>query len=142
MPTFRAGLTANQTGITSGVNTKVTFNSKNTAGTFWDTNTNFDAATNYRFTPTVSGYYQINIGLDVGVSGNATRGIALIYKNGSQYSLGTNIIGVTTYGCIVSDIVYFNGSTDYIEAYVTIYGTGAQGIATSSFFSGSMIRAA
>jgi hypothetical protein len=43
------------TTITSNTFTKVQINTEE-----FDTNSNFDSTTNYRFTPTVAGYYQVN----------------------------------------------------------------------------------
>ena len=53
-PAFSVQMGSTQS-ISSGTYTKLQFNTKN-----YDTNNNFDATTNYRFTPTVAGYYQIN----------------------------------------------------------------------------------
>jgi len=51
MPAFSAYANTNQTTSASYVATKVQINTKE-----FDTNNNFDATTNYRFTPTVAGY--------------------------------------------------------------------------------------
>jgi hypothetical protein len=45
----------------------------------WDTNNNFDSTTNYRFTPTVAGYYQINAHLIA--TGSPGECYIAIYKN-------------------------------------------------------------
>ena len=55
-PTFSAYLSSGQT-ISNATHTKIQYNTEE-----WDTNNNYDNATNYRFTPTVAGYYQINAG--------------------------------------------------------------------------------
>jgi hypothetical protein len=53
-PAFSVYSTANQ--VTATVTyTKIQLNTEN-----FDTNNNFDSTTNYRFTPTVAGYYQIS----------------------------------------------------------------------------------
>ena len=52
-PTFSAFLGTNQ--VVSTGQTKIQLNIK-----LWDTNSNYDKATNNRFTPTVAGYYQVN----------------------------------------------------------------------------------
>ena len=116
----------------------------------FDTASAFDSTTNYRFTPLVAGYYQINGGIQF----NATicrSGIALIYKNGSSYKQGTYMPQATTTDAanqapIVSSLVYLNGSTDYVELYgwsQTLSGT----ITTTSgsintWFNGSLVRSA
>jgi len=111
----------------------------------FDTNNNFDSTTNYRFTPTVAGYYQISSGVEL--AGNINGGVAIvIYKNGSAYKTGSfypngNVSPIAT----VSSLVYFNGSTDYVE----IYAYQASGISLNtvsgiqfSWFNGAMIRGA
>lgn len=99
------------TSMSSGTWTKIAFQVE-----LWDTNSNYDNATNYRFTPTVAGYYQVN-----GCFNMATTGLQLlsIYRNGSEYKRGTQLYnpGGTNTQSPVSGIVYLNGSTDYIELY-------------------------
>ena len=137
MPAFSAYLSANQS-ISTGVYTKVQFNIKE-----FDTNSNYDNATNYRFTPTVAGYYQVNSTVDVSGSIATTFQTLAIYKNGSSFKSGnltTNSGGRIT----VSALIYLNGSTDYIEVYGYITGTspafgGGSGI---TYFQASMVRGA
>ena len=109
----------------------------------FDTNSNYDTS-NYRFTPTVAGYYQIN-GAVNWPSPVTQNGIA-IYKNGSAFKYGyNNGNGGNTYGTIVSALIYFNGSIDYVELY-TIQSTGssqnASGSSIATYLQGSMTRAA
>jgi len=112
-PAFSAYLASTQS-VTNNVATKVTINTE-----VFDTNSNFDNATNYRFTPTVAGYYQVNGVLRLSAASSLSAGWVSIYKNGSEYSRGTEyntaILGVPQ--LVVSDMVYLNGSTDYIELY-------------------------
>jgi len=135
MPAFSAYANTNQS-IGASTFTKLQINS--TATTGFDTNSNYSIS-NYRFTPTVAGYYQINGA--VGYTANpGTYGIATIYKNNSEFLRGTQ--GSNT-NCIVSGIIYFNGSTDYVElwAYASNAST-ASGVSYLTYFNGSMIRAA
>ena len=107
----------------------------------FDTNSNFDSTTNYRFTPTVAGYYQIN-GVVQFAAGVANL-IASIYKNGAEYLRG-GIQAPSSFQAAVSGIVYLNGSSDYVELY-SFNTTGLiDTVATSSAtqFSGAMIRSA
>jgi hypothetical protein len=133
MPAFSAYQSASQT-PSAGTFTKVQYQTEE-----FDTNNNFDSTTNYRFTPTVAGYYQINGAVKYGNSGEV---VLAIYKNGSAYKWGLdNLYG---YASTISCVVYFNGSTDYIELYVYI-GTGGSitsALATQTWFNGSMVRAA
>ena len=142
VPAFSVYLSTSQS-ITSGVTTKAQFNTKD-----FDTANCFDATTNYRYTPTVAGYYQINATLRVNaVSGSPNSCEVVLYKNGSQYTnlcALNNSLGSAT---IISGscIVYLNGSTDYIEIYGDINGTTTSfggGATNGSRFSGSLIRGA
>jgi hypothetical protein len=113
-PAFSAYQSSAQSALANATFTKIQFQTEE-----YDTNNNFDNATNYRFTPTVAGYYQINS--RVGLSPDLLAGgsITAIYKNGSEIKRGG--INATTSGLgaasIVSSQVYMNGSTDYVEIY-------------------------
>ena len=108
----------------------------------FDTNNNFDSTTNYRFTPTVAGYYQINgqIAFTTWVAG----GELAIFKNGSQFKNGNN--ANNTAWATVSAVIYFNGSTDYVELYIAqTSGSTQTSTATSvanNYFNGALIRGA
>jgi hypothetical protein len=137
MPAFGVTLSADQT-VSSNTFTKVAFNVET-----FDTNNNFDSTTNYRFTPTVAGYYQLNFVLAFPTGANTC--IASIYKNGSEYLRGTRTdSSAAGLGSSVSAIVYFNGSSDYVEAYGFTSGTtfagGATGVACN--FNGALVRTA
>ena len=107
----------------------------------FDTNSNYDNATNYRFTPTVAGYYQISC--SVSFAGSNTI-IPTLYKNGTEYKRGpqgTASMNQSGFSILVS----LNGSTDYIE----LYGYQASGVtintvanAMSTYFQASMVRSA
>jgi hypothetical protein len=135
-PAFSAYKSSNQTGISANTWTKAQLNVED-----FDTASCFDNSTNYRFTPNVAGYYQIN-GNVSGNNSTAYMGTA-IYKNGSLYTRtwSDNSQGMTA---MVSAIIYFNGSTDYVELYGymsdagTFYSAGERGC----FMSGAMVRAA
>ena len=111
VPKFRAGQVAAPQITTGGSFTKVTLDSVT-----FDTNANF---ANSRFTPTVAGYYQITVSITSQNTGGTTSLLAAIYKNGSAYSISTgNAQGAAgTSATTVSDIVFCNGSTDFIEAF-------------------------
>jgi hypothetical protein len=139
-PAFSAYQSVSQT-FTSSTFTKIQLQTKE-----FDTNTNFDASTNYRFTPTVAGYYQINGQFNALASVSQTRIIAFIYKNGSTYKAGSDITvptgGVATRST-VSSILYLNGSTDYVELYGYIVGTGTitgSTVIYDTYFNGCLVR--
>jgi len=112
-PTFSAYQSTQQT-IATATLTKVQLQSKE-----FDTNSNFDNTTNYRFTPTVAGYYKVSGQVNFS-GGFAIQNIfATIYKNGTEFKRGTRVscVAGTAVGVVVSALVSFNGSTDYIELY-------------------------
>ena len=140
-PAFSAYLPANQV-IANNTITKVPMSLEE-----FDTNSCFDT-TNYRFLPTVAGYYQINVAAYI--SGTAVAGyiIAYIYKNGSSYKfviapyVASNGIGGTS----LSSVIYCNGTTDYIEFYVYQNTGASQGLigtnSTQIVFNGALVRGA
>jgi len=139
IPTFSAYKSASQASIPNATFTKVTFQSEE-----WDTNNNFDNATNYRFTPTVAGYYQFNWELDTG--GNTTSGsLADLYKNGSTYkrSNGVFVASISEQYVSGSALAYANGTTDYFEIYAYMAGGGTVygGTTVYSFFQGILVKA-
>jgi hypothetical protein len=131
-PAFSAYQSSAQT-LSSNTATKIQFQTK-----LFDTNNNFDNATNYRFTPTVAGYYQVNAAIQAQTS--FTGGTIYLYKNGSsQFATGMAVVsGGGTF--VLSHLVQMNGTTDYLEVYGNI-GTG-QALAVATFFQASMVRAA
>jgi hypothetical protein len=134
-PAFSAYQSTLQT-IPSNTPTKLQFQTKE-----FDTNNNYDNTTNYRFTPTVAGYYQINACCNVAASPSAVQ--CRIYKNGSLYKAGGNSSGATLYQNSVSSLVYCNGTTDYIEIYVIFtVGQNTENASGSTWFNGAMVRAA
>ena len=75
--------------------------------------------------------------------------IVSIYKNGSRYKDGSrnmNSVGGTGAASMTSSIVYFNGTTDYVELYTyNSNTTSASAVGASNFetfFSGAMVRGA
>ena len=115
-PLFRAELVSDQT-ISASTSTKVAFNNA-----VYDTNSNYNTST-YRFTPTVAGYYNVGAKCRFGsAGGSVTLQQTYLYKNGSLHN--TMMLLHTTLGNYHelggTDIVYLNGTTDYIELYAYI----------------------
>ena len=133
MPAFSANQTSSQT-VSSVTNTKIQFQTK-----VFDTATAFDNTTNYRFTPQVAGYYQINA--SIGGWATVTYTQLQLYKNGSQYNLlGSQQNANQVNG---SCLIYCNGSTDYLEIYIYMtLGQATGGSSTQTYFNGSLVRAA
>ena len=122
------------TAISAGTRTKITFDNE-----VFDTNNNFASS---RFTPTVAGYYQINLSFQD--TGTSTILQAELYKNGSPYATGGYVGNAALfYIAAVSTIVYMNGTTDYLEGYCYSSATNTVGSSSASnFFNGALVRAA
>lgn len=134
-PAFFAYRTGDQTGMTGGTWTKVQLNTE-----AFDTAGAFDSTTNYRFTPLTAGYYHFNGCLYcLGSTGTTQAGVA-IYKNGVASAKSTPPSGVASVGTTL----YMNGSTDYVEMFGLVSGTGTLSFpATTSDlinFSGVLVR--
>jgi len=112
-PAFRAYPSSTQA-IPTVTFTKMVLN----AETF-DTDNCFDSSTNYRFTPTVEGYYNVNVAGYLQSLGDNDTHLVSIYKNGTEYTRGTQIQhgGSADSVCVATALVYCNGTTDYIEFY-------------------------
>ena len=122
------------TGLTQGVVTKILFQTER-----FDTASNFDSS---RFTPTVAGYYQINANVTI-VNVSVGTSLVHLYKNGSQYNRGSRVNINDFVGLFVGDLVYMNGTTDYLEVYAFTNGTSTQTEAgVMTYFSGFLARSA
>jgi hypothetical protein len=135
-PAFSASASGAQTGISSGVNVKILFQTE-----AFDTNSNFASS---RFTPTVAGYYQINSAVQfiIGSSAGSTNFLS-IWKNGSEYSRGIRMYQAApsiTMGLVACSVVYCNGSTDYIEIYAFSSGGTWATEGALSYFQACLVR--
>ena len=141
-PAFSVWRNGDQTGITSGVSTKVQLNTE-----IFDTASAFDSTTNYRFQPTVAGYYQLSGCVDVAGTG-LTYGMAQLFKNGSDINHGSFSAGATSeFQSSISLVVYLNGSTDYVELYALAFVTAGTFTINAtqpwqSYFTGVLVRTA
>ncbi|MCK5612176.1 hypothetical protein KAR91_60450 [Candidatus Pacearchaeota archaeon] len=108
--TCRVGRNTNQS-IPSGVWTKIQFNTE-----LWDVNSEFSP---YRFTAKEAGYYQVNVGAMMSDMADGNRVNIAIYKTGGVHSYTWEYAGNAGFcGSYLSDMVYLNGTTDYITTYV------------------------
>jgi hypothetical protein len=133
-PAFSAYISS-QT-LSSGTVTKIAFSLKE-----YDTANCFDNTTNYRFQPTVPGYYLMSGGIQINVTDTTIT--VLLYKNGSNYRALQTLSTATAGGCYGSSLVYLNGSTDYVE----LYGRAGSGQALNpssiyTYFQGYLARSA
>ena len=140
-PAFSAYYTSGTTSISNSTWTKV-----NLATEDFDTNSNFASS---RFTPTVAGYYQISGAVYMAGGGALTQAGVSIYKNGTAYKTaaasGSNAsLPFNAPQVCVSSVVYFNGSTDYVELHCFINDNAASPIyvsgISSTWFNGVLVR--
>lgn len=128
---FRARRSTAQT-TTGGAFTKIQFATED-----FDTNNNYDNATNYRYTAPVSGFYQVN----ARCSGNGnTQLVIALYKNGSVYQRGSHNSVNAVDGVVYSDLVQLTAA-DYIEIF--LFGDTGVALETSagsqSYFSAYLV---
>lgn len=119
--------------VTSGVDTKVQLQTEE-----FDTAGAFDSTTNYRFQPSVAGYYFIDGHIQLGAT--ATYIIPMIFKNGAVAKNGPTVS--TASSGAVGALIFLNGSSDYVELYVQIGVT--QDLATGArytYFQAHLARA-
>ena len=138
-PAFSAYQNTSQTSLTASTWTKVKLDAEE-----FDTANCFDSTTNYRFTPTVAGYYQIDGAVKSTTGASYNYYASGIYKNGSLFKQGSTF-GITSANpcTTVSALIYFNGSTDYVELYV-ITGNSSTSVETGAsvtYFQGFLARA-
>jgi len=114
-PTFRATrITTDYTIPSANTFTKMPFN-----GEDWDTGGCYDSTTNFRFTPTTAGYYEINGNCNLLVDAPVGRIIYSVYRNGSAWARFYDGLPPASSFNITSSVqMYFNGSTDYAEMYI------------------------
>ena len=134
-PTFSAYLAVSGGSVSPLTFTKFVFDTE-----LWDTTASFAAS---RFTPNVAGYFQINAAVQLSTPAG---GFLTLFKNGAEYKRGAWVAlagGAQDFAC--SGLVYCNGTTDYIEAYLYHTSGGSltpQGGAQNSWFDGYFVRGA
>ena len=132
-PSFRAFLSANMA-TAHGAFTKVTFDVvTHDIGGFYDTS-------NFRYQPTIPGYYRFFLSTYTGSAVDVYAILTLIYKNGLGYQSGgiygrmqmSGLSNDDMYASTVdvSEVFYMDGN-DYVELYV--YHASEDGQASSVF---------
>lgn len=140
IPAFRVHRNGVDQSFSVSTATKIQFTTEE-----FDTNSNFDNATNYRFTPTVAGKYIFTLSVESSSSMASTKvWRCYIYKNGSRVATGSGNASGGSNGAIsvCSTILDANGSTDYFEAYIYSDDAGSlaiYGSSTNTHFSGCRI---
>jgi hypothetical protein len=146
MPAFSAGQTTLQS-VANNTFTKIQLQTEefDTASCFNNTASTVSGIPAYAFLPNVAGYYQVNG--TASFSGSGAVIIASIYKNGTEFKRGVQSGSGANSGtaCIASALIYFNGSTDYVE----LYGYQASGSAlntaaasNTTYFQAILVRGA
>ena len=118
-PAFEAYITGGDQTITHDTVTKVTFNAE-----VYDTNSDYDNSTNYRFTPTVAGRYLVYTDINCQAdTAQLNRFSVEIRKNGSSNKYFSNYF--TNNPARISHLsvcqaIDMNGSSDYLEIWVKL----------------------
>lgn len=104
--------------LTTNVNTRIAFNAE-----LWDTSSNYDAVTNFRFVAPVAGFYRFGWAVDI-AGGSGAVILTILYKNGVEYKRGSRGIlpSVGALNSSGSGMVQLAAS-DYVE----LYGYGSTG---------------
>jgi len=115
--------------IPEAVNTKIQYN-----GEGYDNYNEFDSSTNYRFTPTLPGWYLILGCYQVELNLDGAEFAHKVYKNGAESAIHINTTGMSCWGILgVFYLVYCNGTSDYLEFYAWQQkpGQGAKNLTAS-----------
>tara|TARA_R100000426_G_C4755528_1_gene85057 strand:+ start:46 stop:555 length:510 start_codon:yes stop_codon:yes gene_type:complete len=133
-PAFEAKLSSNQS-FSDNVSTKVTFDTEE-----FDVGDCYDHSTNYRFTPNVAGKYHVYLSMCVNSAGDAqlANAYAMIYRNGTKtktshhnHASANDRASTVT----IMSTLTFNGSSDYVEAYVQAADSSGNAEVLSADFS-------
>lgn len=116
----------------SSTETKVAFD----AETF-DTNSNFDSATNNRYVAPVAGFYLFTA--QVQFASAVNNAYILLYKNGAEVKSGSQIVATNVLGSSISSLLQLSAS-DYIEVFLFTSSaqTGTTG-ANNTYFEGFLV---
>jgi hypothetical protein len=134
-PAFRAWASS-PTSVPHASNTKINLQTED-----FDTANCFASS---RFTPNVAGYYWISAGIRCE---SLLHGHAIISKNGTAIAGGSHA-NANMFNSTLSDLVYLNGTTDYVELFAyqssgTTQNMGTGGSPSAgTWMSGFLARAA
>lgn len=137
-PAFHATAAFDQP-ATSGVAIKCICGSEQ-----FDTANCFDTTLS-RFTPNVPGYYRISARALGVVAASQTSCDVQLWKNGAllernAISLSSGVLNAAIIQ--ITDLFFFNGTTDYMELFVAISGSAPLYVGAGCTFSGELVRAA
>lgn len=126
---FYVHLSAAQS-IADATSVKVQFNAET-----YDTDADFDSATNYRHTPSNDGKYLYMAGLTFDPMADGSDMIVIFKKNGAEYTRGQRITagsGTKNHRPTGAVMAEMNGSTDYMEVFAYQQSGGAENLVTLS----------
>ncbi len=111
---FQAYLSADQTGIVDSVWTKIQYNTE-----VFDPLSDYDNATNYRYTPSEAGKYIIGVIIQATTLADGKLLSAGVYKNGAAVAWVSNNAAFTGNQTMMECVTLqdMNGTTDYVEGY-------------------------
>lgn len=83
---------------------------------------------NSRHTPNAPGWYRYDTNCAFDASGGITGAESAFYKNGAVHQYAARVNGLDASGSVLTIsggvTVYMNGTTDYMEVYGRVFGTG------------------
>jgi len=132
-PSFFAFLSSDSSVVSDATWTKVQIDSE-----LFDTDNCYDNSSNYRFTPTTAGKYKVEYGITFNpfASDDVSEALLGVYKNGSLFIQPGMAFGshpITSVSITGSQIIDFNGSSDYIELYGYFNEVSAGGAKFNSY---------
>jgi len=100
---------------------------------------------NYRFTPSVAGYYSVSASIDLTPDGSQTGNfIVNIRKNGTTMAYVDAYRGQTgRHSACITTVIYMNGSSDYVELFCYRESSLAQDAfasASATYLTGYLVR--
>ena len=138
MPVFRVVMSTNMT-LTSTVATTVEYDSA-----IFNSHPDWFNFSTHRYTPQIAGYYQISY--NVSMTGSSITSFYSLLV--TQDSTVAQIRWIGAAGAVDlfrhsgSDLIYFNGTTDYVEHQVNYIGTSATLTAgdSTTYMTGFLVR--
>jgi len=116
-PLVRADMSADQTGVTTGVFTTVQFDRDNTSSTI-DNKSEYDTST-YTYTPLREGWYMVNARASITAGVSGTYSSLSILKGATRFNgAPSHMSGTNPAGCEIQELIFMNGTTDTIKIEV------------------------
>lgn len=104
---------ASATTLTAGAFTKIAFSIED-----FDPAGEYDATTNYRYTPQKAGKYYVSGMVQANLVNSGKIIFTAIFKNGSRIKQVGDVLGSTFKSAECTALVDMNGTTDYVEMYI------------------------